>query len=159
MKIVELDSIPIGNYETPDSLVKLFSIGQNMEELCRDSSGMGLAAAQVGLPWKFFVYWANYPDPNKKFDYMVDCEYEPVGENVSPSVEGCLSLKGKYFRLNRHNKVNVRGKKLLYEDQLVLEEFNCDFEGLIAVVLQHEIDHQIGREKMIDTIGRQIYLS
>jgi peptide deformylase len=42
---------------------------------------------------------------------------------------------------------------------LRLEEFEREFSGIPAVILQHEIDHNFGRERMIDTIGRRIFLS
>lgn len=161
MQLVELNSIPIGEYQTPmDNLVKLFSTGQLMEKLCKENNGVGLAAAQVGLPWNFFVYWSNYPKKQSVFEYLVDCSYEPIGEKKSSSIESCLSLKNKYFQLDRYENILVSGKKIIVQDEgLDLVDFKQEFSGVVGVILQHEIDHKHGRNRMIDKIGKQIYLS
>jgi peptide deformylase len=160
MQIVGLDKIPEGDYKTPkDDLIKLYVASQKMIFLCNDKNGMGLAAAQVGLPWKLFVYWDNYPNSNKNFNCLVDCEYEPIDSKKSISIEGCLSLEGR-FKLERFDNVRVFGKILKESSNVIsLEEFDEVFSGVLSVVMQHEIDHQKGREKMIDKIGSRIYLS
>jgi peptide deformylase len=160
MEIVPLEEIPQPEYKTPfQNLTELYVTAQRMESLCRSLDGLGLSASQVGIPWNFFIYWANYPEEPSKFEYLADCEYLGVGEK-SDSVEGCLSLKGMHFRLGRYGKVVVKGKRLVCdEDALRLEEFEREFSGIPAVILQHEIDHNFGRERMIDTIGRRIFLS
>lgn len=160
MDLVALDQIPSGEYNTPkDNLMKLYAVAQQMEAVCVAKNGMGLSASQVGLPWKFFVYWSNFPKNPKKFDYFLDCEYAPKGEKFL-SLEGCLSLGNKRFQLERYESVIVSGKRLtVNNDSVSLEDFKSEFNGIPAVVMQHEIDHNYGREKMIDTIGKQIYLS
>ena len=120
---------------------------------------MGLAASQIGLPWNVFVYWSNWPKETEVFEYLVDCEYSPLAEATSMSVEGCLSLPGLRFALDRFDFINVRGKKLLSVDgEIVLEDFENNFRGVAAVIIQHEIDHKYGREKMIDKIGKRIHI-
>jgi peptide deformylase len=160
MDLVSLDKIPLGDYETPkDNLMKIYAVAQEMELLCIAKNGMGLSASQVGLPWKFFVYWSNFPSVPKKFDYFLDCDYVPTGDKFL-SLEGCLSLSGKRFQLERYESVIVSGKKLIIKDDAVeLEDFKSEFKGIPAVVMQHEIDHNYGRSRMIDVIGRRIYLS
>ena len=159
MELVSIDNIPLGRYETPTkNLTHLFATGQRMESLCKASNGMGLSAAQVGLPWNFFVYWSNYPEESQKFDYLFDCEYAPAGDKFL-STEGCLSLSGKYYQVERHEKIKVSGKKLVFGDNIAVEEFVREFGGVEAVVLQHEIDHGSGRDLMIDVIGKRVYFS
>lgn len=160
MKIVPLDEIPTGDYHTPkDNLMLLYSTAKRMEELCNSKGGIGLAAAQVGLPWNLFVYWSNYPEIPKNFSYMVDCEYYSSGDQFL-SIEGCLSLGQKRFQLERYESILVEGKELVIkDDSLVLQDLKKEFKDTSAVVIQHEIDHKYGREKMIDVIGKRIYLS
>lgn len=161
MKIVSLEDIPRGLYRTPlDNPMKLLAAAQEMETLCRSKGGMGLAASQVGLPWRLFIYWSDYPSDPGVFSCLVDCEYEPVSENKFTSVEGCLSLPGRQFELQRYDEISVSGKILVVsQDSARLEDFTESFRGVPAVVLQHEIDHNHGRERMIDKIGNPIDVS
>lgn len=160
MEIVNIDDIPKGPYKTPENLIHLFVAGQKMEAICRKSGGMGLAASQVGLPWRFFVYWSNYPSFPARFCYLFDCEYSAKIDRKFPSIEGCLSLPGRQYELERYNEISVSGKRLIFgEESLSLEDFAEVFVGLPSVVLQHEIDHDHGRERMIDRIGKPIHLS
>lgn len=161
MQLVSLEDIPSGPYQTPlDNRLRLLANAQNMEILCRYKNGMGLHAAQVGLPWRMFVYWSNYPNVPQKFECLIDCEYAPVVDEKFSSIEGCLSLPGMHFELERYNEVLVSGKRLsAEEDTANLKDFKETFKGVLAVVLQHEIDHDYGREKMIDKIGVPIHLS
>lgn len=160
MEIVPLEKIPIVEYETPkDNLMLLYATAKKMESLCILKNGMGLSASQVGLPWKFFVYWSNYPDQPRKFEYMLDCEYKSDGEKFL-SIEGCLSLGSKRFQLERYDSIIVSGKKLILNDNAPeIHSFESKFEGVISVLMQHEIDHNYGRSKMIDVLGKRIYLS
>lgn len=162
MEIVPLEQIPTEEYETPkDNLMLLYATAKKLEFLCNSKNGMGIAASQVGLPWKLFIYWSNYPDSPKTFDCLIDCEYGPSDiSKKSLSIEGCLSLGSKRFQLERYDSIVVKGKRLVVrESQPFLEELEKEFFGTIAVVLQHEIDHNFGRSKMIDSIGKRIYLS
>lgn len=161
MNIVSLDDIPSDPYLTPlDNPMRLFAVAQEMESLCRSSGGMGLAASQVGLPWRLFIYWSDYPSEPGVFSCLVDCEYKPVSENKFKSVEGCLSLPGRQFELQRYNEISVFGKRLVVDAAGVgLEDFTGSFSGVLSVVLQHEIDHDHGRERMIDRIGKPIDVS
>lgn len=160
MEIVPLDKIPTEEYETPkNNLMLLYSTAKKMESLCVLKKGMGLSASQVGLPWKFFVYWSNYPSFPKNFDYVLDCEYVPTGSKFL-SIEGCLSLGSKRFQLDRYESVIVSGKRMiLSENAPELKSFEEKFDGVLSVLMQHEIDHNYGRSKMIDVIGKRIYLS
>lgn len=158
MKIVSLKEIPTNVEKTPcDNLIELYSVGQKMEKLCRENKGVGLAATQVGIPWKFFVY---EDQSSKKFNYMIDCEYFPVGEDKYLSIEGCLSIKtydGKmrHFKVNRFKEIKVIGKILSDKDKLEIKEFEKTLRGdLECAIFQHEIDHQ--DNILITDIGEEI---
>lgn len=160
MKIVSLDNISQENYKTPkNNLMHLYSVGQKIEHICNSKNLLGLSAAQFGLPWNFFVYWDNYPNNKKSFSYLVDCEYHGIG-NKFPSIESCASLDSQRFKLERYGSIIVKGQQLIIkDDDLLLVKLENKFEGVLAVVIQHEVDHSFGRDKMIDKIGTRMHIS
>lgn len=157
LDIVPLDSIPSSPYATPaDDVPLLYSTAKRMEALCVGRNGMGLAAAQVGLPWRLFVAMLEWPD-SERFSFLFDCRYEPVGEDSFPSLEGCLSLPGERYKVARHAAVRVDGFRIVEgRDGVAVEPFSETLEGLPAVLVQHEIDHEHGRDRMIDRIGTKM---
>jgi peptide deformylase len=160
VSLVSLDSIPSSPYDTPrGDLNALYATAKRMEALCREKGGMGLAAAQVGLPWRLFVAMAEWPS-SARFGFFFDCSYEPVGEESFSSLEGCLSLPGERYRVRRHAEVRVNGLKIVEgEEGVSCEPFSESFTGVAAVLMQHEIDHDLGRERMIDRIGSRMVIS
>lgn len=106
---------------------------------------LAIAAPQVGELIRMFVYrrssYSAVPD-----DVLVVINPELVYTKGNIILkETCLSLPGKEFWIKRHNIVKLRG--------LDLNEKQCSFKGrgLIAQVLEHEIDHLDGI--LIDKIG------
>jgi len=160
MEISLVDQIPKDAINTPtNNLSELYSIAQKMERLCIEHGGIGLSAVQVGIPWKFFIY---YDTDKQKFMYMVDCDYEPLNDKKFLSIEGCLSLKNlnneiRRFKLMRYESIRVCGKCLVVDDKIKIEDFDSIYEkGISATVIQHEIDHHKG--VLISDIGEEIYL-
>lgn len=161
MKIVPVDQIPKEIIDTPlNNLSELYSIAKQMELICVRNNGIGLSAVQVGIPWKFFIYYTDNP---KNFHYMIDCDYYPIYEDQSVSIEGCLSIfdsnnnQLKRFQLNRYNSIKVKGKKLIVGDKLEVQDFEKNFDkGLECVVIQHEIDHQ--KNILISDKGQEIQI-
>lgn len=153
--IVPLASIPEPPYVTPlEDFHKLCCTAKGMEALCVKLKGMGLAAAQVGLPWRMFVFRESESD----FRCYFDCEYFSSSPKFS-SVEGCLSLPGDHYKVERHGRVTVKGMRLVDKDgDPFAEPFEQEYEGIMAVLMQHEIDHDHGREKMIDRIGTRVFI-
>lgn len=161
LKIVPVELIPPTPYRTPsEDLGRIYAVAKSMEEICRRSGGVGLAAAQVGLPWRLFVALCDYPFDDKNFGIFLDCSYEPEDKLMFPSVEGCLSLPGTQFRVERHERISVSGRRIVEtEEGPSCEEFRRSFSGVAAVIMQHEIDHDYGRERMIDSIGTSVTLA
>lgn len=157
VRLVPLDSIPSPPYETPvGGLTLLYATAKRMEALCVESNGMGLAAAQVGLPWRMFVARTGWPSSDG-FTAFFDCRYDPEGDESFSSLEGCLSLPGERYRVRRHAKVRVEGFRIVEgQDGVSAEPFSEVFEGVAAVLMQHEIDHDHGRDRMIDRIGSRV---
>ena len=156
--IVPIDKIPKQEeiVSPPKNLVQLYNFGADMVSLCLLHEGVGLAAVQIGVPWKFFIICRSPVD----YSFMVDCEYEPVGDIKKPSMEGCLSLrtsagKSRTFMLSRYEKVRVVGQELKATGStLHLEPVDQIFEGFEAVVYQHEIEHQRGI--LISDVGEEM---
>ena len=157
MKIVSVQEIPKSTQIPPlDKLLEVYATGQQMEEICKKNNGVGLAAVQVGIPWKFFVY---YNEDLKSFEYIADAKYEPLEQNSHLSIEGCLSLrhgdKMRFFKDKRFDSIKVSGKKIVAKDKVEIEEFEKILnKSLESVVFQHEIDHQ--NNTLISDIGEEI---
>ena len=127
-----------------------------MCDLCVENKGIGLAAIQVGLPWRMFVV----RNPDDTFDCFLNCEYTPEGEEKELSVEGCLSLRTpdgdayRSFEVSRHKIVRVIGQKL--NADLTVIDIDIVLSGLYGVVMQHEIDHS--HLIFISDTGKEIHL-
>lgn len=107
---------------------------RDMLETMAAAKGIGLAAPQVGVAQRIFVV-SIADDVPRVF-------INPVLKGVSPQTslyeEGCLSIPGIYADVRRPEMVSVealdeRGKP-----------FQLDAEGLLARVIQHELDHLNG---------------
>ena len=117
--------------------------------------GVGLAAVQVGQPIRALVMDVSAREAKEKGRELVDkrpiCMLNPrivkVGDSVRSYEEGCLSIPEVYAEVERPDSVLVR-----YLDRDGQErEMPC--EGILATVVQHEMDHLDGR-LFIDYLGR-----
>ncbi|ROR34253.1 peptide deformylase [Inmirania thermothiophila] len=108
----------------------------DMFETMYDAPGIGLAATQVNVPRRVVVI-----DVSEARDQPL-CLINPeilAAEGEEVSEEGCLSVPGVYERVRRAARVRVRA--LDREGA----PFELDAEGLLAVCIQHELDHLEGR--------------
>ena len=105
----------------------------DMAETMEDAGGIGLAAPQVHVPLRLFV-WRTPTGPA----VLLNPELEPLGEEMENAWEGCLSIPGLRGCVARHRRVRWRG--LDGEGRAVEGEA----EGLVARVMQHEADHLDG---------------
>lgn len=157
LTLVRVSEMPKGGPCPCDDPMALYKLGLEMESVCKSNNGVGLAAVQVGVPYNFFVTVLD-----GKTQYWVDCSYEGSGGWVS-TVEGCLSLLGKdgkpeSYSVKRHRTVHLAGKRLVVEESSTaptLVDFSEKFEGGMAIILQHEIDHAHGT--LISHIGEQVF--
>lgn len=158
LNIVPLIEIPKAETTPTDDLLALFRIFVKMEYLCEQQQGIGLSACQVGIPLNLFVVKRN-----TEYQYFLNCEYIGLGEKIK-SIEGCLSLRDKYgelrrFEVERFPKIKIKGKRLMVSNTPSLSLLDIDQieeDELYSIVFQHEIDHNRGREQMIDVIGKEI---
>lgn len=110
----------------------------NMVETMYAAKGIGLAANQVGVDKRIIVL--DVPEENgsgKNLIVLINPEIV-VSEGKTTYEEGCLSLPGFTAEVKRFLKVRVRGLDRWGKD------VEIDGEGLLAIALQHEIDHLEG---------------
>ena len=116
-----------------------------MGELMHDALGIGLAATQVGVLHRVLVFQAYEDDP---LTALVNPVLEWRSEELEAGMEGCLSLPGVHVEVERPVRVRVRAM-----DEMG-DELEIEAEGLVARVIQHEIDHLDGI-LILDRISRQ----
>lgn len=105
----------------------------NMLETMHSASGVGLAAPQVGIPWRVVVIGM----PAQEDIVLINPEIvRRTGERLVD--EGCLSVPGYIGQIKRAELVRVKGR-----DQNG-REIRIKANGLLAEVLEHEIDHLNG---------------
>lgn len=118
---------------------------REMFNLMYAAKGIGLAANQVALPFRFFVLNLA-ADPEQPEEEQVYINPEIVKRHSSAEdEEGCLSLPGLYAKVRRAKKIRVRA----YDITGNLVE--RDVDDLLSRVIQHETDHLHGR-LFIDTL-------
>lgn len=105
----------------------------DMVDTMRDAQGIGLAAPQVHVPLRLFV-WRE----GNSASVLVNPEIEPLGEETESAWEGCLSIPGLRGCVSRPRRVRYRG--LDGEGRPVEGEA----DGMVARVMQHEADHLDG---------------
>ena len=98
--------------------------------------GVGLAATQVNVHKRVLVIDIS----EARNDLRVFVNPEIVGaEGEAECEEGCLSVPGYYDKVIRAEKITVRAQN---EGG---EPFELSTEGMLAVCIQHEMDHLIGK--------------
>jgi peptide deformylase len=106
-----------------------------MTGLLDDALGAGLAATQLGVMHRVFVYRA---EPDLPIDVFVNPELEWTSEETEVDEEGCLSIPGVWVEVTRPERVRMRGFDARGRERMV------EAEGMEARVMQHEIDHLDG---------------
>jgi peptide deformylase len=141
--------------ETPDPVLRQISTSvdkvddelraliADMFETMYDAPGIGLAAVQVGVPRRVLVMDLHEPAEEggevvKEPRVFINPEILGESDEDVPYTEGCLSVPDQYAEVMRPDRVRARW---LDEQGVAHEE---DLEGLLAVCLQHEMDHLEG---------------
>lgn len=109
---------------------------EDMKETMYDAPGIGLAATQVNVHERLLVMDIS----EARNDFRVFINPEIVAESGrAENEEGCLSVPGVYDRVTRAEHIKVRA---LDSDG---KPFELEAEGLLAVCIQHEMDHLLGK--------------
>jgi len=125
---------------------RLTSFIDSMVQTMYAAPGVGLAAPQVGDSRRIIVLDTDHENPGKRLVKLINPEImESEGSLIWE--EGCLSVIDFTADVKRAAKVLVRAYT---PDQ---NEIKIEGEGLLAVALQHEIDHLDGK-LFIDRISR-----
>ena len=120
-------------------------VGQEEQQLMDDmletmysANGIGLAAIQIGIPKRIIVMDISKNDNKKEPKFFVN----PVIKNKdilkATYEEGCLSVPNQFAEIDRPKKCEV--EYLDYDGEKKI----LKAEGLLAICIQHEMDHLEG---------------
>jgi peptide deformylase len=141
--------------ETPDPILRQIStpveeVTDELRELIDDmfetmyaAPGIGLAAIQVGVPKRLLVIDLQEPEeedgePVREPLVFINPEILEASDTLQIYSEGCLSVPDMYAEVERPDRIRARW---LDRDGKAHEK---ELDGLIAICLQHEMDHLEG---------------
>jgi peptide deformylase len=142
-------------FETPDPILRQISkpvevfddelktLVADMFETMYAAPGIGLAAVQVGVPIRLLVIDLQESEeeggePVRDPRVFINPEILWHSDDEVPYTEGCLSVPEQYAEVMRPDKIRARWQDAngkTYEEEI---------DGLLAVCLQHEMDHLNG---------------
>lgn len=131
---------PIMDFD--DSLKKL---SEDMLETMYEGSGIGLAATQVNVHKRIIVVDIS-EEKNSPLILVNPTLKKIINPEKKSYSEGCLSVPGFYEELLRPSSVEINASSVNGD------EMNIVTEGLLSVVIQHEMDHLDGK-MMVDFIS------
>ena len=132
-KRLRLVSEPV---KTVDAQVR--TLVDDMFETMYQAPGVGLAAIQLGIPQRIVTVDTAKKDEEKAPQVFLNPEIVWSSEEKGTYEEGCLSIPEYYEEVERPTQVKVRFTGLDGKTQEI------EANGLLATVLQHEIDHTNG---------------
>lgn len=109
----------------------------DMFETMYDAPGIGLAATQVNVHERILVI--DVSEEHNRPLVFINPEITVLDPDLGEYDEGCLSVPGFYETVRRPGKISVTA---LDRDG---ESFTRELDGLLAICLQHEIDHLEGK--------------
>lgn len=130
---------PTNELENIDGIA--FAIAKDLQDTLNSiSNGIGLAANQIGYDKSILLVDMRQVEEYQSMPplIMINPEILLFSDDIVEMQEGCLSIPDLYENVNRPNQIQVR-----YWD-LNQKEIIRDFDGYIARVIQHEIDHLDG---------------
>ncbi|NOL48711.1 peptide deformylase [Pelistega europaea] len=110
---------------------------KDMAETMYEAEGVGLAATQVNIHERVVVI--DVSEERNELRVLINPEITWTSEEMTVYEEGCLSVPGIYDKVTRHAEVKV---KALNENG---EEYEFHADGLLAICVQHELDHLMGK--------------
>jgi peptide deformylase len=116
---------------------RIQTLVDDMLETMYDAHGIGLAATQVDVHERVIVI--DVSDERNQPLVLINPSLTAVSEALVVGDEGCLSVPQIYDKVQRHERVSVRALDRAGQWQTL------DAEGLLAVCVQHEMDHLVGK--------------
>jgi peptide deformylase len=109
------------------------------EALEKEKDGVAIAAPQIGQALSMFVVSKRvFLDENAKDQIYINPKIVNLSKDTEWLEEGCLSIRWKYGKVKRAEKVTLEA----YDEKG--EKFQRGASGLLAQIFQHEIDHLNG---------------
>jgi peptide deformylase len=116
---------------------ELVALSEDMIETTLAAPGVGLAANQIGIPWRLFVVNMGVETDKDNLITLVNPEITAM-EGSELGEEGCLSIPDVIAEVNRATEIEVKAIDLNGND------IRFEAKGYLARALQHEMDHLNG---------------
>jgi len=123
---------------------RLHTLSEDMAETMYDAPGIGLAAVQVNVALRLIIM--DLSEEKNRLQVLVNPEIIKQEGCVSTQ-EGCLSVPEVYAEVERAEKITLRAQDINGEP------FEIEADELLAVCVQHEIDHLNGKV-FVDYLSR-----
>ena len=114
---------------------ELQRLAERMTALMGEAAGVGLAANQVGVLRRMFIFQPTAEDEPLA---LVNPEIVERSDETVPDDEGCLSMQGVLVAVARNQSVTLEARDTSGE------QVRLELEGIAARVVQHELDHLDG---------------
>ena len=105
----------------------------DLMDTVRHEEGAGLAAPQIGVSSRIFVYTCGGRE-----GHLINPQWQPIGTETTHVSEGCLSIPGVSLPAERYARVLASGVDMNGEP------VSFEAEGILARAVQHETDHLDG---------------
>jgi len=116
---------------------ELVTLSKDMIETTLAAPGVGLAANQIGIPWRLFVVNMGVETDKDDLITLINPEITAM-EGSEMGEEGCLSIPDVIAEVNRATQIEVKAIDLNGND------IRFEAKGYLARALQHEMDHLNG---------------
>jgi peptide deformylase len=126
---LKLEARPVEHFDDA-----LRNLAARMKLLMEDAQGIGLAATQVGILQRLFVFQANEDDVVA----VVNPEIVERSDETEVADEGCLSIQGVLVPVERSTEITLVGRNEQGE------EVRYELDDIYARAAQHEADHLDG---------------
>jgi peptide deformylase len=129
--------------ETVDDAMR--QLIDDMFETMYEAPGIGLAASQVNVHQRLLVM--DVSEDGSEPMVFINPEITPLTDDTKTYDEGCLSVPGFYETVERVDRVRINALDRNGEP------FEIEADGLLAVCIQHEVDHLDGK-LFVDYVSR-----
>ena len=116
---------------------ELVTLSEDMIETTLAAPGIGLAANQIGVPWRIFVVNMGFETENDNLITLINPKITAI-EGSELGEEGCLSIPDVVAKVNRATQVELKAVDLNGKD------VRYEATGFLARAIQHEMDHLNG---------------
>jgi peptide deformylase len=109
----------------------LREVSKDLTDTVKDHEGLGLAAPQIGVRLRMVV--VDISPPHHLYAVFINPEITYFGDEKEIADEGCLSLPGMLAKVERSKVIHVKW-----------DGGHRPYAGLVARIIQHEVDHLNG---------------